>query len=190
MKKPSLAVFCGSSTEVGQEFLDLAYNVGRAIGNAGVRVVYGGASIGMMGRLAEGVLDAGGEIHGSVPRAFSSTHAVHPRLTSVNYTETLSERKLDLVHKSDGFLILPGGYGTADELFEVLALAQIDELRAPIVLYNWHGFFAELVAWLQGVEAKGFGRWIAGFTVVDDIAGVEQLCGQWLKEKGPVGESP
>jgi len=157
----SVCVFCGSSGGVSAEQLDLAAETGAEIARRGLRLVYGGSADGSMGRLADAALAAGGAVIGIVPieLARRSERDVHDRLTKLVTVASLAERKEEMVARSDAFISLPGGLGTLDELFEVLALTTIGALGGrPIGLLNPSGYYDPLLEFLDRCVEGGFVR--------------------------------
>ena len=134
MKK--VCVYCGSSDKIPQVFLDAARSLGATLASRGMTLVYGAGSTGLMGAVADGALQAGGEVWGVIPRMFDTPQLSHKGLTRFEVVDNMHLRKARLVEISDGFIALPGGFGTFEELFEVLTWAQIGLHRKPIGLLN------------------------------------------------------
>lgn len=153
--KAWVTVFCGSRPGRGPGYLDSARTVGRVLAQQGFGLVYGGASSGTMGAVADGHLDAGGQTLG-VTMDFLETHEIlHTRLSQEVRTGSLSLRKAEMVDRSQALLALPGAYGTLDELFEVLTLRQLGILSHPIAVWNYQGYFDPLLAWVEtAVESE------------------------------------
>ena len=155
---PSVCVFCGSSVGGGPEYAEAARRFGAALAGRGLEVVYGAGHVGLMGVLADAVLAAGGRVVGVIPQALVDRELAHTGLTELHVVETMHQRKALMADRADAFAALPGGFGTADELFEVLTWAQLGLHAKPIGLLDVAGFFAPLLAWVdQGVRA-GFLR--------------------------------
>lgn len=155
---PRLCVFCGSALGARTVYAEAAATLGRSLAARGVGVVYGGAAVGMMGVLADAAREAGGEVIGVIPRRLVEREIAHTLLTESHVVETLSERKQKMADLSDAFLALPGGYGTLDELFEVLTWAQLGLHAKPIGVWNLQGFFSGLVAGLDHASQEGLLR--------------------------------
>jgi uncharacterized protein (TIGR00730 family) len=153
-----LCVFCGSSTGSRGLYADAAARFGTALAAGGLGLVYGGGHIGLMGVLADAVLAGGGEVIGIIPRAMVARELAHARLTELHIVDTMHQRKALMADLADGFAALPGGYGTADELFEILTWGQLGLHAKPIGLLNVGGFFDLLLAWLNRTVADGFLR--------------------------------
>ncbi len=153
---PSVCVFCGSSDSVPPVFFAAARATGRALAAAGWTVVYGGARRGLMGALANSALEADGRVVGVIPRTLVEWEVAHEGLSEIHIVETLQERKALMAELSDGFLTLPGGFGTLDELFEVLTWAILKLHDKPCVVVNTDGFYDDLLAFVKRAVAAGF----------------------------------
>jgi uncharacterized protein (TIGR00730 family) len=152
----SLCVFCGSRSGVDPDFLEAASSFGRAIAKRDIALVYGGARVGLMGAVANGALEAGGRVVGVIPKSLVSKEVAHDGLAELFLTETMAERKERMMVLSDAFVALPGGFGTYDELFETLTLAQIGIHEKPTGLFDMKGFFEPLVALVRHTIARDF----------------------------------
>jgi len=149
----SLCVFCGSSKGNNPNFLAMAHELADQIVNERLALVYGGASVGLMAEVADRVLKRGGEVQGVIPCALFSKEIPHQNLTKLHVTDTMHERKKLMYDLSDGFVALPGGLGTLDELCEVLSWAQLGLHEKPIGVLNVEGYFDPLIKFLnQAVE--------------------------------------
>jgi uncharacterized protein (TIGR00730 family) len=153
-----LCVFCGSSVGSGAVYADAARQFGRLLVERGLGLVFGGGHIGLMGVLADAVLEAGGEAVGVIPQALVDRELAHARLSELHVVATMHERKAVMADLADCFAALAGGYGTADELFEILTWAQLGLHTRPVGLVNTAGFFDPLLAWLDRTVAEGFMR--------------------------------
>ncbi len=153
-----LCVFCGSSVGSNSAYADAAHRLGELLTSRGVGLVYGGGHIGLMGVLADAVLQDGGEVIGVIPRSLKDRELAHPLITKLHVVETMHQRKALMADLADGFAALPGGFGTADELFEILTWAQLGLHAKPIGLLNVAGYFGHLLAWLDHTVAEGFLR--------------------------------
>ncbi len=154
----SLAVYCGSATPADPAYMALARTVGDALARRGIGIVYGGGHRGLMGALADSALAAGGNVTGVIPRALVSAELAHSRLTRLEIVETMHERKARFTDLSDGFVTLPGGVGTMDELWEAVSWAQLGYHAKPVGLLNHGGFFDHLLAFNAHMIATGFVR--------------------------------
>ena len=151
-----VAVFCGSAFGSNPAFRAEATALGAAIAKAGLGLVYGGASRGLMGVLADAALGEGAEVIGVLPEALSGREIAHTRLTSLEVVFTMHERKARIHELSDTILVLPGGYGTLDELMEALTWAQIGLIAKPIILINTANYWDGLLAFLDTAVTCGF----------------------------------
>jgi uncharacterized protein (TIGR00730 family) len=150
------AIFCGSSMGCPDQFRAAAADFGRALARAGVGIVYGGASVGLMGVLADAALAEGGEVIGVIPGGLFAAEVPHPSLTRLDVVSSMHERKAVMASLADGFAALPGGLGTLDELFEILTWRQIGLHAKPIALIDVGGFWDPLVTLLDGLTTAGF----------------------------------
>jgi uncharacterized protein (TIGR00730 family) len=153
-----LCVFCGSSKGTRPLFAEAARQLGEQMAGRGLGLVYGGGHIGLMGVLADAVLAGGGEAVGVIPRALVERELAHNRLTALHVVDTMHQRKALMADLADAFAALPGGFGTGDELFEILTWAQLGLHAKPIGLLNVAGFFDPLLAWIERTVEEGFLR--------------------------------
>lgn len=151
-----ICVFCGSSLGTRPAYAEMARALGAELARRKLGLVYGGSSIGLMGVLADAVLAAGGEVIGVLPRGLFRREVAHTSLTELHEVESMHERKALMAELADGFIALPGGYGTLDELFEIVTWAQIGLHRKPIGLLDVEQFFVPLLAFLRQVSQEGF----------------------------------
>jgi uncharacterized protein (TIGR00730 family) len=152
----SVAVYCGSNSGTDPAFAAAAATLGALLAERGIRLVYGGGHVGLMGAITDAVLDGGGEAHGVITRALEQKEIAHAGLTSLRVTETMHERKAAMADAADAFVMLPGGYGTLDEFFEVLTWAQLGIQAKPCAILDVAGYFDPLRAFLDGAVAAGF----------------------------------
>ena len=152
----SLCVFCGSNTGAGDAYADAARNLARAIAARGLRLVYGGGRIGLMGVLGEAALAAGGHVIGVTPQRLLEREVVHRGLSELRVVNSMHERKALMADLSDAFIALPGGLGTLDEMFEMLTWAQLGIHRKPCGLLNVNGYFGKLAAFLDHAVEQRF----------------------------------
>jgi uncharacterized protein (TIGR00730 family) len=153
-----VCVFCGSSSGTRPEYAGAARRFGAALAGSGLGLVYGGGHVGLMGVLADAVLAAGGEVVGVIPQALVDRELAHRRLTELLVVETMHQRKALMADRADAFAALPGGFGTADELFEILTWAQLGLHAKPVGLLNVASFFGPLLAWADLAVREGFLR--------------------------------
>jgi uncharacterized protein (TIGR00730 family) len=151
-----LCVFCGSSEGRDPAYLQAARALGETLAVDGIGLVYGGASVGLMGALADAALSAGGDVTGVMPRALVEKEIAHDRLGDLRVVGSMHERKALMAELSDGFVALPGGIGTFEELFEMWTWAQLGHHTKPCALLNVRGFYDGLIAFLNQVAERGF----------------------------------
>ncbi len=151
-----ICVFCGSSMGKNGAYRDAAAALGRLLAREGIGLVYGGASVGLMGTVADAALAAGGEVIGVIPRALEAKEIAHAGLSALHVVETMHERKALMAELSDGFIALPGGMGTFDEFFEVVTWAQLGIHAKPFGLLNVARYYDQLTAFLDHTVSEGF----------------------------------
>lgn len=151
-----VAVYCGSSNGADAVYLSEATALGSAIAGAGLGLVYGGASVGLMGAVADAALAGGAEVIGVLPEILSGSEIAHRGLTRLEMVATMHERKARMVKLADAFLMLPGGYGTLDEMMEIVTWKQLRLHAKPCVLINTARYWDPLLAFLDGAVAAGF----------------------------------
>jgi uncharacterized protein (TIGR00730 family) len=151
-----VCVFCGSKPGDRPIFREAAFALGRALGKRQLELVYGGAHTGLMGAVADGALEAGAKVIGVIPEGLARQEFAHPRISEVHRVATMSERKELMGSLADAFIALPGGFGTMDELFEVLTGAQIGLHQKPIGVLDTEGFYGSLVSWISMGLQRGF----------------------------------
>jgi uncharacterized protein (TIGR00730 family) len=151
-----VAVYCGSANGTNPAFLAEARALGSRIAGAGMGVVYGGASVGLMGAMADAALACGAEVIGVLPEVLSGSEIAHSGLTRLELVKTMHARKARMVHLADAFLILPGGYGTLDELMEIVTWKQLRLHAKPCVLINTAGYWRGLLDFLDAAVMAGF----------------------------------
>jgi uncharacterized protein (TIGR00730 family) len=151
-----VCVFCGSSPGKGPSYQDAARKVGTTFAERGIELVYGGASAGTMGVLADAVLAAGGVVHGVIPQSLVDREVAHAGLTTQKVVADLHERKAGMSALADAFLVLPGGAGTLEELFEVWTWAMLGFHAKPIALLDVGGFYQPMLRFLENISAEGF----------------------------------
>lgn len=152
----SLCVFCGSSPGDDPVFAAAAKGLGETLARRGITVVYGGAGVGLMGTLADAALAAGGEVIGVLPHPLFGKEVAHRGLTRLIEVASMHERKMKMFELSDGFLALPGGWGTLEEIFEMLTWAQLGLHRKPCGFLNVKGYYDGLLAFLEQMVARRF----------------------------------
>ncbi len=182
----SVCVFCGSAPGARPSYSAAARELGVALANSGITLVYGGGRLGLMGIVADATLAAGGRVIGVIPRMLIERELAHPNLTRQHVVSTMHERKTLMAEMSDGFVGLPGGMGTFDELVEIVTWAQLGLHAKPVVLANIERYFDPLYAMLDYAVTEGFvsaesrGRW----RNADSVASVMGI----LTKEGLAGE--
>ena len=151
-----IVVFCGSSAGHDPVFAAQAFRVGQYLAESGIELVYGGAKVGLMGAVADGARQAGGRVTGVLPRFLRTKEVAHEHLTELVLVDTMHERKLKMHELSDGVIALPGGYGTLEELFEMLTWGQLGLHAKPVGLLNLDGFYDHLLALADHMTSRGF----------------------------------
>jgi uncharacterized protein (TIGR00730 family) len=151
-----VAVYCGSSSGSDPSFPKLAYELGKELTNNRIGIVYGGASIGLMGQVANGALDNGGFVIGVLPKFLKIKEIEHTNLSEIHIVDTMQERKMKMYELADAFIALPGGFGTMEELFEILTWGQLGLHTKPIGLMNWNSFYNPLISQLKQMVDQGF----------------------------------
>ena len=151
-----ISVFCGSSSGTDSIYAEQATLLGETIAQRGYGIVYGGAHVGLMGCVANGALDVGGEVIGIIPEFLKSKELEHTRLSKIYIVDTMHERKALMNNLSDGVIALPGGYGTLDELFEMLTWAQLALHKKPVAILNTNGYYDPLITMLETMIRNGF----------------------------------
>jgi uncharacterized protein (TIGR00730 family) len=152
----AIAVYCGTNRGANPAYAETAEHLGRLLAERGIRLVYGGGRRGLMGILADAVLGAGGEVLGVITRALVELEVVHRGLTELTVVETMHERKAAMAAVADAFIMLPGGYGTFDEFFEMLTWTQLGIQAKPCGILDVAGYFAPLTAMLDTAAREGF----------------------------------
>lgn len=155
----SICVYCGSSPGRGETYSSAGRALGRSIAEAGLRLVYGGGTRGIMGAVARGTIEAGGKVTGIIPRFLINKEAAQTALGDLDdvvVTEDMHTRKHTMFEKSDAFVALPGGIGTLEEVVEIMTWAQLGRHRKPIVLVNIDGFWNPMLALIDHMRAEGF----------------------------------
>lgn len=153
-----LAVYCGSATPTDPVYLETAREVGRGLAGRGIGLVYGGGRLGLMGAVADAALAAGGEVIGVIPQALVDAEVAHRGLTELHVVPGMHERKKAFTDIADGFVTIPGGTGTMDELWEALSWAQLGYHSDPVGLLNTMGYYDDLVAFWAKMATVGFLR--------------------------------
>lgn len=152
----NVCVFCGSGTGVSPVFSEAARNLGLLFGRSSTRLIYGGGKIGLMGTIATAVMDAGGEVIGVIPRFLLDREVGHMGITSLEIVDSMHERKMRMAQLADAFVALPGGWGTMEELCEILTWKQLQLINQPVALLNTLHFFDPLLDQMRLMVREGF----------------------------------
>ena len=155
-RRRSIAVYCGSSPGADPRFAGAARDLGRALARRDYRLVYGGGHVGLMGQVADAALESGGEVLGVITRALADKEVAHAGLTTLHVVTTMHERKALMADESDAFVMMPGGFGTLDEFFEVLTWTQLGIHDKPCAVLNVEGYFDSLLAFVDGAVDQRF----------------------------------
>lgn len=151
-----LAVYCGSAPGSDPAFADAARATAVAMVKEHIQLVYGGGRLGLMGLIADSVLDLGGEVYGVIPQALVDIEVAHPSVTELHIVETMHERKAKMTELADAFLALPGGIGTLDEFFEAWSWNALGYHKKPFCLLNVNGYWDGLIEFIEHATASGF----------------------------------
>lgn len=151
-----LTVFCGSSFGTDKIYRESAAMLGEILAKREIELVYGGANVGLMGVVADSVLDNGGRVIGVLPKFLESKELAHNRITQMILVESLHERKSKMSELSDGVIALPGGFGTLEEFFEMLTWAQLGLHKKPVAILNINGYYNPLITFVRNMVEEGF----------------------------------
>ncbi|SEV97284.1 TIGR00730 family Rossman fold protein [Luteibacter sp. 329MFSha] len=152
----SLCVYCGSSSGAHPEYTEAAWAFGTRMAQEGIALVYGGGKVGLMGTVADAVIAGGGRVIGVIPRQLVEKEVAHTGLTELHVVETMHQRKTRMYELSDAFVALPGGFGTMDEMFEMLTWAQLGLHTYPCAFLDVRGFYRSLAATMDHMVSEGF----------------------------------
>jgi uncharacterized protein (TIGR00730 family) len=176
--KKSVAVFCASANGARPEYRAAAEALGRALAERGTGLIYGGARVGLMGAVADAALGAGGHVVGVIPHVLVDMEVAHDGVSELHVTSTMHTRKALMAEKADAFLALPGGFGTFEELFEVLAWQTLNIHSKPVVLLNTAGFYDTMLEFLDVCDREGMLRGNrARLLVATTVDEALKLCG-------------
>ena len=181
----SVAIYCGSSLGNSPRFAQVAQDMGAELARRGLRVVYGGGNVGLMGTVADAALDAGGEVVGVIPRQLINREMAHTGLTHLEVVDTMAQRKTRMEELADAFVCLPGGVGTLEEVVEVLTMQQLGHVHGPVGLVNVDGFWEPFMQTLRSMAACGFvqTRYIDAIALSSDPAAILDKFAGWA----PIG---
>jgi len=153
-----ICVYCGSSNDVAQPYFEAATAVGQMLAERGIGLVFGGGRVGLMGAVADAALAAGGEVLGVIPHKLQSLELGHSDCTELFIVDSMHARKMMMAQLSDGFMALPGGFGTLEELFEVTTWTQLNYHKKPVGVLNVGGYYDALLAFVAHAAGEGFIR--------------------------------
>ena len=176
----SVAVFCGSRFGANPAYAAAARATGEGFARAGIRLIYGGGKVGLMGMLADAVLDAGGDVSGVIPHFLSTREVMHERVADLTVTDSMHSRKQSMFSQADAFLVLPGGLGTFDEAIEIITWRQLRLHDKPVLIVDIEGWAQPLLAMIESAIRDGFADASARtlFTVLPTVeTALEQLTG-------------
>ncbi|RJE71898.1 MULTISPECIES: TIGR00730 family Rossman fold protein [Reichenbachiella] len=151
----SICVYCGSSTGNNSAFVTAAQELGKKLAEAEITMVYGGAALGLMGTIADSCLDGGGSVVGVIPKFLDEIEISHDKLTEIVLTESMHERKTSMADRADAFVAMPGGFGTLEELMEVLTWSQLGLIQKPIGILNVNGYYDPLMTFFDHMLTQG-----------------------------------
>ncbi|WP_366656443.1 TIGR00730 family Rossman fold protein [Fodinicurvata sp. EGI_FJ10296] len=183
----SVCVYCGSSGRVSDRFKDAARALGGELAANGIALVYGGGRVGLMGLTADASLDGGGQVVGIIPSHIRDMEVDHPGLTELHVVDSMHTRKMMMFDRSDAFVILPGGLGTLDEMFEIITWRQLGIHDKPVVLVNIDGYWDRLLAMIDGMIEAGFAQ-PAHKDLFKVVAGIDDVVDALRHEPTPVIE--
>jgi uncharacterized protein (TIGR00730 family) len=153
-----IAVYCASSDDISPNYRTAATALGHAMASRGIGLVFGGGSVGLMGTIADAMIERGGEVIGVIPEKLQKRELGHTGCTELHVVDTMHTRKQMMMDLADAFIAMPGGYGTMEELFEVVTWAQLNYHRKPVGVLNADGFFDSLITFVQHAVDEGFVR--------------------------------
>ena len=154
--QPLIALYCGSRAGNHPIYREKAIHLARGIAEQNFGIVYGGASIGLMGQVADTVIEYGGEVVGVIPEFMLDYEIAHNTLTELHIVQNMHERKAMMAERANAFVALPGGFGTFEEILEIATWAQLNQHQKPMMLYNVNGFYNHMIAQLDHAVAEGF----------------------------------
>lgn len=181
----SVCVFCGASNAIPQKYFDMGAELGKRMAERGIQLVYGGGDCGVMGAVANAVMESEGHVTGVFPLSLKNIENEHQNLTEIVIVDTMHQRKQIMYQRSDIFVVLPGGFGTMDEMFEILTWKQLQLHDKPILILNFDHYWDHLVALMANIIAAGFAhKDVASyFQVVDTVDGLIDAIEVGLKSK-------
>ncbi len=165
----SVCVFCGASNSVDKRFLEIGKVFGEILAKKGITLVYGGGDCGIMGAIANSTMKSGGHVTGVFPVSLRNIENEHQNLSEIIIVNTMHERKQLMFERSDAFIVFPGGFGTMDEMFEILTWKQLELHHKPIVIFNYEKYWDPLIALMKSIVDNKFARpETAGYYVIEE----------------------
>ena len=152
----SIAVYCGARSGTDPRYAKEAYSLGTLLAERSIRLVYGGGNVGLMKEVADGCIDHGGIVIGIIPKKLKELELAHPGLHKLYTTQSMQERKMMMAQLADGFIAMPGGFGTMEEIFEVLSLTQLNYQQKPVGMLNINGYYDPIREWVNHAHKSGF----------------------------------
>ncbi|MEK6747345.1 MAG: TIGR00730 family Rossman fold protein [Pseudomonadota bacterium] len=177
--KKSVCVFCGASNSIDKKFLDIGAEFGKLLAARDVTLVYGGGDCGVMGAVANSTMQNGGYAIGVFPRSLRNIENEHKSLTEITIVDTMHERKQNMFERSDAFIVFPGGFGTMDEMFEIITWKQLMLHDKPIVIFNYQGYWDPLIALMKNIIENRFAKTEVAtyYHVVDKLEDIIDVLG-------------
>ncbi len=177
--RKSVCVFCGASNNVDKKFLDIGAEFGALLAQREITLVYGGGDCGVMGAVANSTMKHGGYAIGVFPRSLRNIENEHQSLTEITIVDTMHERKQNMFERSDAFIVFPGGFGTMDEMFEILTWKQLMLHDKPVVIFNYQGYWDPLIALMKNIIEQRFAKAEVAtyYHVVDKLEDIVNVLG-------------
>jgi len=183
-----VCVYCGSANNVAQKYKLSAQAIGTELARRGIHVIYGGGRVGLMGIVADSALKAGGTVIGIIPEHIREQEVQHKALTELHVVPDMHTRKRMMVDRGDAFIILPGGFGTLDELFEIMTWKKLKLHHDPIYIFNQDGYWNEMIALVKKTIDEGFSK-PEDFNMFEVVNSVDELFAALDSQKKPGGSS-
>ena len=156
MKLQSISVYCGARSGHDPQYEQEAFNLGKILADRSITLVYGAGNVGLMKQVADGCLAHGGNVIGVIPKMLVELELAHPYVQTLYQTQSMQERKMMMAQLAEAFIAMPGGFGTMEEMFEVLTLTQLNYHNKPVGLLNIKGFYDPILDWIAQSNKKGF----------------------------------
>lgn len=178
-KLKSLCVFCGASNNVPQKYLDIGAEFGKMLAERDIRLVYGGGDCGVMGAVANATMKHGGKVTGVFPVSLRNIENEHQSLSEIIIVDTMHERKMNMFERTDAFIVFPGGFGTMDEMFEIITWKQLQIHDKPVVIFNYEGYWDPLIGLMKNIIEVGFAKPVTStyYHVADELDQIMDILG-------------